>query len=197
MTYTFTRNSGGGGSTTYNVSWVGNDGTFSSPGSISLAKGAATTFVVNVNPTTTGAHSALLNLDDPSTAGIDYQTLNTVVVPEVFTAANNYTVTKSGTIGRNQTKSFFFQVPAGTPAFKVDMTGGGAAAGAGQMRFLRFHPYGVGIDSNASTTATTRRPVAARPARPRAGRQRTRSRASGRSRSRPGGLRTPRTQRSR
>ena len=123
MTYTFTRNSGGGGSTTYNVSWVGNDGTFSSPSSISLAKGAATTFVVNVNPTTTGAHSALLNLDDPSTAGIDYQTLNTVVVPEVFTAANGYTVTKSGTIGRNQTKSFFFQVPAGTPAFKVDMTG--------------------------------------------------------------------------
>ncbi len=150
--YTFTRNSGGGGSTTYNVSWVGNDGTFSSPSSIALAKGAATTFVVNVNPTTTGAHSALLNLDDPSTAGIDYQTLNTVVVPEVFTAANGYTVMKSGTIGRNQTKSFFFKVPAGTPAFKVDMTGGGAAAGAGQIRFLRFHPYGVGIDSNASTS---------------------------------------------
>ena len=110
-TYTFTRNSGGGGSTTYNVSWVGNDGTFSSASSISLAKGAPTTFAVNVNPATTGAHSALLNLDDPSTAGIDYQTMNTVVVPEVFTAANSYTVTKSGTIGRNQTKSFFFSVP--------------------------------------------------------------------------------------
>jgi hypothetical protein len=40
-------------------------------------------------------------------------------------------------------------VPAGTPAFKVDMTGGGAAAGAGAIRFLRWHPYGVGIDSNA------------------------------------------------
>ena len=76
--------------------------------------------------------------------------MNTVVVPEVFTAANNYTVTKSGTIGRNQTKSFFFRVPANTPAFKVDFAGPSAAAGTGQARFLRFHPYGVGIDSNAS-----------------------------------------------
>ena len=148
-TYTFTRNSGGGGTVTYNVSWVGNDGTFSSAGSISLAKGAATTFVVNVNPSSVGAHSAILSLDDPSTAGIDYQTMNTVVVPEVFTAAGNYTVTKSGTIGRNQTKSFFFRVPANTPAFKVDFAGPRRRR-VGPGRFLRFHPYGVGIDSNAS-----------------------------------------------
>ena len=58
--YTFTRNSGGGGTVTYNVSWVGNDGTFSSAGSIALAKGAPTTFAVNVNPTSAGAHSAIL-----------------------------------------------------------------------------------------------------------------------------------------
>ena len=122
-TYTFTRNSGGGGDGSYNVSWVGNDGTFSSASSISLAKGVATTLAVKVNPSSGGAHSAILNLDDPSTAGIDYQTMNTVVVPEVFTAAANYTVTKSGTIGRNQTKSFFFPVPLNTPAFKVDFSG--------------------------------------------------------------------------
>jgi Subtilase family len=148
--YTFTRNSGGGGSTTYNVSWVGNDGTFSSGSSISLAKGAPTSFVVNVNPSSVGVHSALLNLDDPSTAGIDYQTMNTVIVPEVFSAPT-YAVTKTGSIGRNQTTSFFFKVPANTPAFKVDFTGPSATAGTGQARFLRFHPYGVGIDSNAST----------------------------------------------
>ena len=149
-TYTFTRNSGGGGAVTYNVSWVGNDGTFSSAGSISLAKGVPATLPVTVKPSSGGAHSAILNLDDPSTAGIDYQTMNTVVVPEVFTAGGNYTVTKTGTIGRNQTKSFFFRVPANTPAFKVDFSGPSAAGGTGQARFLRFHPYGVGIDSNAS-----------------------------------------------
>jgi hypothetical protein len=102
-------------------------------------------------------------LDDPSTAGIDYQTMNTVVVPEVFAAANNYTVTKSGTIGRNQTTSFFFRVPANTPAFKVDFAGPSATSGTGQARFLRFHPYGVGIDSNASNNCYSP-PVAGGPA---------------------------------
>ena len=49
-TYTFTRNSGGGGTVTYNVAWVGGDGTFSSAGSIALAKGVPTTLPVTVNP---------------------------------------------------------------------------------------------------------------------------------------------------
>lgn len=150
--YTFTRTSGGGGGVTYNLSWVGNDGTFSSPSSITLAKGAPATLNVTVNPTTIGPHSAILNLDDPSTAGIDYQTLNTVVAAETFTSAGNYSVTKTGAIGRNRTTSYFFAVPANTPAFKVDFTGPSATPGTGQARFLRFHPYGVGIDSNASTS---------------------------------------------
>ena len=84
-TYTFTRTSGSGGSTTFNLSWVGNDGTFSSASSISLPKGAARQLTVNISPDEYGAHSAILNLDDPSNPGIEYQTLNTVVVPRTFT----------------------------------------------------------------------------------------------------------------
>jgi subtilisin family serine protease len=152
--YTFVRTSGGGGTKTYNLSLVGNDGTFNLGGasSIALALNSPKTLNVTVNPSAVGSHSAILNLDDPSTAGIDYQTLNTVIVADQFTAANNYTVTKSGTIGRNQTTSFFYNIPAGTPAFKVDFSGPSATPGTGQARFLRFHPYGVGIDSNASTS---------------------------------------------
>ncbi len=151
-TYTFTRTSGGGGAISYNLSWVGNDGTFSSPTTLSLGLNSPTTLKVGVNPDDTGAHSAILNVDNPATPGIDYQTLNTVVASEKFTQAGNYTVTKTGSLGRNQTTSYFYDVPAGTPAFKVDLEGGGSAPGAGQIRFLRFHPYGVGIDSNASTS---------------------------------------------
>ncbi|MBA4181889.1 MAG: serine protease [Anaerolinea sp.] len=149
-TYTFTRTSGGGGTKTYNLSWVGNDGTFGLPaGSIALPLNAPTTLLVNVNAATSGIHSAILNLDDPTTTGIDYQTLNTVVAADPFVGPD-FAVTKWGTIGRNQSKSFFFKVPSGTPAFKVDLTGPSTAAGTGQVRFLRFHPYGVGIDSNSS-----------------------------------------------
>jgi Subtilase family len=148
-TYTFRRTSGGGGSTTYNVSWRGDDGTFSSAGSIALPKNANVNFTVNVTPSAYGAHSAILRLDDPSNPGIEYQTMNTVIVPYDFTAAGNYAASISGTIDIAQAQHFFFRVPAGTPAFKVDMAGGSASVGTGQMRFLRWHPYGVGIDSNA------------------------------------------------
>ncbi len=149
-TYTFTRTSGGGGSTTYNLSWVGNDGTFSSPSTISLPKGAARTLTVNVHPEDYGAHSAILNLDDPSNPGIEYQTLNTVVVPRTFSGPD-FSHTITGTVARNQALSYFFEVEPGTPAFKVDFSGPSAAPGTGQARFLRFHPFGVGIDSNTST----------------------------------------------
>ncbi|KRF41389.1 serine protease [Terrabacter sp. Soil810] len=149
-TYTFTRTSGGGGSRTYNLAWTGNDGTFASPAFVALPLNAPTTLTVTVHPTAAGAHSAILNLDDPSTSGIEKQTLNTVVAAEAFTAANNYSVTHRGMIGRNQVTSYFYNVPANTPAFKVDLEGGGSAPGAGQIRFLRFHPYGVAIDDNSS-----------------------------------------------
>jgi hypothetical protein len=146
--YTFVRTDGPGGTRTYNLTWVDNDGTFSSAGSIALPKGRPATLDVNVNPATSGVHSAILNLDDPSSAGIEYQTMNVVIAADQFTAGDNYAVTKTGSLGPGQFNTYFFYVPPLTPAFKVDMNGGGAA-GAGAIRFLRWHPWGLGIDSNA------------------------------------------------
>jgi hypothetical protein len=151
-TYTFRRTSGGGGTKTFNLSWVGNDGTFSiGPSSIALPLNSPVTLNVSVNPGL-GIHSAILNLNDPSSPGIEYQTMNTVIAPYTFSAANSYTQTITGAVGRNHALHYFFQVPAGTPAFKVDFAGPTTAAGTGQARFLRYHPYGVEIDSNASTS---------------------------------------------
>jgi len=148
--YTFTRTTGGSNAITYNLSWVGNDGTFSSVSSVVLQRGQSVSVDVAINPATAGAHSAILNVDDPGTTGIDYQTMNVVVAADQFNAGNSYSHTKSGSIGRNQTLSYFFNVPTGTPAFKVDFSGPDGTPGTGQARFLRFHPYGVGIDSNSS-----------------------------------------------
>ena len=75
--------------------------------------------------------------------------MNTVIASESFAAVNNYTVTHTGDIDRAQTQSYFFRVPSGAPALKVDFSGPSATPGTGQARFLRWHPYGVGIDSNA------------------------------------------------
>jgi subtilisin family serine protease len=147
-TYTFTRTDGPGGPITYAVSWLGNDGTFSSAPSVTLDKSQPTTFAVNVDVSSPGVHSAILQLNDPATAGIDYQTLNTVIEPLELDEPS-FSETVSGDIDIAQQQHFFFRVPPATPALKVDMTGGSPAAGTGQMRFLRWTPWGLGIDSNA------------------------------------------------
>ncbi|HET7089603.1 MAG TPA: S8 family serine peptidase [Anaerolineae bacterium] len=149
-TYTFVRSSGGSKPIFYNLSWVGNDDdTFSSASSIALPLNTPVDLDVTINPATPGAHSAILNLDDPGTAGIDYQTMNVVVASGEFTASGGYTVVKTGTLGRSQVPHYFFRIPASTPAFKVDFTGPNLITGTGQMRFLRWHPWGLGVDSNA------------------------------------------------
>ena len=150
-TYTFTRNSGGGAAITYNVSWVGNDGTFSSAGTISLAKGVPTTLVVNVNPSTRGCAFGDPQPERPVDSRDRLPDDEHRRRPRTLHGREQLHGREAGTIGRNQTKSFFFKVPADTPAFKVDFSGPSATPGTGQVRFLRFHPYGVGIDSNAST----------------------------------------------
>ncbi|GAB3508878.1 S8 family serine peptidase [Amycolatopsis cihanbeyliensis] len=148
--YTFTRNSGPDHPVTYRARWIGNDGTFHAPPTIQLRKGYPVKYRVTVNPRSAGAHSAILQLDSPMTTGVDHRTLNTVIAAEDFTAQNGYSVRHGGQIGRNETKSYFVRVEPNTPALKIDLQGGGDAEGAGQIRFLRFHPYGIPLDSNSS-----------------------------------------------
>ncbi len=153
-TYTLTRTTGPSKAITFNLKWLGNDGTFKARGGSSkvlLPLNIPVLVDVDIRPSTAGIHSAILQLDDPTTVGIDYMTMNTVVVPNEFSAANSYTVSMSGSVGRNATKHLFVRVPAGASALKVDLTGGGATPGAGQIRFLRFTPQGLGADANAST----------------------------------------------
>ena len=140
------------GSNTFALKWVGNDGTFSTQNNVLLRPGVPTDVAVKVNAQTSGIHSAILQLDNSSTDGVDYETMNTVVAPDVFTAANGYTVTKTGLAGRNHVDRYFFRVPAGDPVLKVDLAGPDGTPGTGQVRFLRFHPWGLGVDSNASTS---------------------------------------------
>ena len=149
-TYTLTRTSGPAKPVAHEVRWIGNDGTFNSRTKVNLPLNEAVDFAVQVNPSSPGAHSAVLQLDDPTTPGVDLMTMNAVFVPQDFTAANAYTFQADGTVGRDATRSYFVRVPVGASALKVDMTGGGADPGAGQIRFLRFTPQGLPLDSNSS-----------------------------------------------
>jgi hypothetical protein len=153
-TITFARRDQGGSTgnlSIFDVSLVGNDGTFSlGAKTLKVKKNGSTDLTVHVRPTAYGIHSALINLDDPGSPGIEYQTIATVIVAKSFDAANSFSASYSGTIDRAQQQHFFFAVPEGTPAFKVDLaTTASATAGTGQIRFLRITPWGLKFDDNA------------------------------------------------
>lgn len=151
-TYTLTRTTGANKSISYSVKWKGNDGTFTSDKTVRLPLNQPVTFAVKVKPKSAGVHSAVLELNDSNTPGVDVQTLNSVFATENFSAANKFAVSKSGTVGRNKGTSLFVNVPKGTSALKIDLAAGGTEAGKGQVRFLRFTPQGVPLDSTASTS---------------------------------------------
>lgn len=160
-TLLFLRTSGGAKAVTYNLAWLGNDGTFSGPSSLSLPLNQVVSVPVTVRPAAAGAHSVILNLDNPDSPGVEYQTLNTIVAAEQFTAAGNFTVAVPGTADRPDKSSFFFNVPPGTPAFKAEITNV-----TGRVRLARFHPYGLPLDSTAgfqtggTQSRTTENPAA-------------------------------------
>ncbi|MET8448310.1 S8 family serine peptidase [Streptomyces sp. NPDC005209] len=101
------------------------------------------TVKVQAAPRSAGLKSAILEVDDPRTEGIDKQILTTVVV----SAPVNYTYSASGSVQRNSTTSYFVNVPAGAKSLEVAMSG---LADKSQTRFIAIHPYGTPVD-NTST----------------------------------------------
>jgi hypothetical protein len=126
----------------YHLDWVGNDGTFVTQNNVLLRPNVPTQVDVGVSPRTSGIHSAILQLDNSSTDGIDYETMNTVIAPDVFTADNGYSVTKTGLAGRNHVDRYFFRVPAGDPVLRVDLSGPDGTPGTGQGALPALPPVG-------------------------------------------------------
>jgi subtilisin family serine protease len=149
---TITRTSGSA-SGTYDVSLVGNDGTFSvSPSSVSLPKGKAVTVRVTATPKG-GASTALLRLDDRKTLGVDSSTMLAVVAGDDL-SVKPFSKDAPGTSERNVAKRHYVTVPAGTKALQLELDG--LATGA-QTRFIAFHPYGLPIDSTSSLACYSNR----------------------------------------
>ncbi|MER5916361.1 S8 family serine peptidase [Streptomyces sp. NPDC001982] len=101
------------------------------------------TVKVQAAPRSAGIKSAILEVDDPRTEGIDKQILTTVVVSSPV----NFTYSASGSVQRNSSQSYFVTVPEGAKSLEVAI---GGLKGASQTRFIAIHPYGVPVD-NTST----------------------------------------------
>lgn len=114
---------------------------------VNLPLNTPVTFKVAAKPRTAGVHSAILEVTDPRTVGIDKQILTTVVAAEEL-AKPSYSVSAEGSVQRNSHRSHFVTVPAGARSLEVAL--GGLAEGS-QTRFIAIHPYGLPSESTAST----------------------------------------------
>ncbi|GHH11831.1 S8 family serine peptidase [Streptomyces rubradiris] len=101
------------------------------------------TVKVQAAPGSAGLKSAILEVDDPRTEGVDKQILTTVVVAEPV----KYTYSASGSVQRNSTRSYFVTVPEGATSLEVAL--GGLKDGS-QTRFIAIHPYGVPSDTTGT-----------------------------------------------
>ncbi|WP_413471440.1 S8 family serine peptidase [Streptomyces sp. MB09-02B] len=112
---------------------------------VSLPLNKPVTVKIAAKPENSGISSAILEVDDPKTVGIDRQVLSTVVV----SAPLKYTHSASGVVQRNAFKSYFITVPEGAKSLEVAISG---LKDKSQTRFIANHPYGVAVESTSSLT---------------------------------------------
>ncbi|MFG2633029.1 S8 family serine peptidase [Streptomyces sp. NPDC048362] len=101
------------------------------------------TVKVQAAPRSAGIKSAILEVDDPRTEGVDKQVLSTVVVASPV--RDTYSV--SGSVQRNSTRSYFLTVPEGARSLEVAL---GGLKDKSQTRFIAIHPYGTPVDKTGT-----------------------------------------------
>ncbi|MFF6912931.1 S8 family serine peptidase [Streptomyces sp. NPDC012466] len=159
---TLTRTSGADKAIRHELHFENNaGGTFRIVGSdeVKLPLNQPVTVKVQAAPKSAGLKSAILEVDDPKTEGIDRQVLSTVVV----SAPLKYTFSASDSVQRNSSQHYFVTVPEGAKTLEVAMSG---LKDKSQTRFISIHPYGVASDPtstincypNYSNPANTCRP---------------------------------------
>jgi hypothetical protein len=143
---TITRTSGPDKALRHELHFANNyDDTFRLLGSdeVKLPLNQPVTVTVQASPKAAGIKSAILEVDDPRTEGLDKQILTTVVVSTPV----KYTYSAKSSVQRNSTRSYFVTVPEGAKSLEVAI---GGLKDKSQTRFIAIHPYGVPVD-NTST----------------------------------------------
>ncbi|MFD6423044.1 S8 family serine peptidase [Streptomyces sp. NPDC060198] len=143
-----TRTTGADRDVAHKLSWKNGDGTFKlvGPSTVKLPLGTPVTVKVQAQPRSVGVHSAVLEVNDAKTVGVDQQILATVVVATDIKAPTN-AFAASGSVQRNGTTSYFLNVPEGAKTLEVAL---GALRAGSQTRFISIHPYGVAVEDSST-----------------------------------------------
>ncbi|MFJ3418603.1 S8 family serine peptidase [Streptomyces sp. NPDC086082] len=113
------------------------------PDEVKLPLNQPVTVKVQAAPKSSGIKSAILEVDDPRTEGLDKQILTTVVVASPV----NFTYSTASSVQRNSTRSYFLTVPEGAKALEIAMSG---LKDKSQTRFISIHPYGVPVEDTGT-----------------------------------------------
>ncbi|MFG3150762.1 S8 family serine peptidase [Streptomyces sp. NPDC048219] len=143
---TLTRTSGADKAIRHELHFENNAGrTFRIVGSdeVKLPLDEPVTVKVEARPDSAGLKSAILEVDDPRTEGVDKQVLTTVVVSTPL----KYSFSAKNSVQRNSTQSYFVTVPEGAKTLEVAI---GGLKDKSQTRFIAIHPYGVAVDDTST-----------------------------------------------
>jgi hypothetical protein len=110
---------------------------------VTLPLNKPVTVQIQARSKSAGIKSAILEVDDPETEGVDKQILNTVVVSTPVA----HTFSAQNTVQRNSSQHYFLTVPEGATSLEVAMSG---LKDKSQTRFISIHPYGVAVEDSAT-----------------------------------------------
>ena len=119
---TLTRRNGPASETSFSVTWLGNDGTFSAPSSVDLPLGKAVKVPIGIEAKSLGAHSAVLSLANPASPGPAGRMLATIVVPLKPAAENQFEVKTEVTPPLPGDVGVFVDVPPGARALAFSVS---------------------------------------------------------------------------
>lgn len=159
---TITRTSGADKAIRHELHFENNaGGTFRIVGSdeVRLPLNQPVTVKVQAAPKSAGIKSAILEVDDPRTEGIDKQVLHTVVVSEPL----KYAFSAAGSVQRNSSQHYFVTVPEGAKSLEVALSG---LQDKSQTRFISIHPYGTPADPTSTINCYPNYPNPANTCRP-------------------------------
>ncbi|BCB89631.1 hypothetical protein Psuf_069440 [Phytohabitans suffuscus] len=141
-TVKITRRSGPKGAVKHVVRWIGDGGFYrDAPKHLTLPLNKTVTFTVGTRGGE-GAHSAIMQVDDPKTPAVDFELLNTVVIANV-PKKPTFRYVASGSVDRGGFTSYFVAVPEGARALQVNLS---RIATGSQTRFIAYDPRGVPVD---------------------------------------------------
>jgi hypothetical protein len=137
------RESGPRAPVTYRLGWSADDGTFTTPPSVTLPLGATVPLRVSIDVKTAGAHSGLLSLHDLTSSAVAFRTQATIVATEQVDPTTGWLELKSS-VGLMQQNAHYLHVRSdvGALAFEVEVTRGVVQLALVQSHGLISNYYG-------------------------------------------------------